>query len=192
MLVKSLKQPKSRCHYMNRKIIPMILILLFCLPVPSYAHMLAEFQSEDVEITLIYSSKQGVESPNVKKLDLLLHHSTHDVRMSSADDVTKSDVQSATHIVYYGEDELPINQETIQVIDQFNGPVIGIGENVIQFASFSELEQAGTVHIKEMTRQGSESDLISLHHAVPIQQIKETKNMNVLLYGHRGKTQYPL
>lgn len=179
---------------MNRKIIPIILISLFCLPVSSYAdaHMLAEFQSGNVEITLIYSSKEGNRSPNVKKLDLLLHHFTNEVHMIPADEVTKSDVQSTTHIVYYGEDELPIIQETIQVIDQFNGPVIGIGENVIQFASFSELEQDGTVHIKEMTRQGSKTDLISLHHAVPIQQIKETENMNVLLYGHRGKTQYPL
>lgn len=160
---------------------------------PSYssAKMLTEFQSEDIEIILIYSNKTGIRSPNVKKLDLLLHHFANDIRIASDKELSELDVQSATHLVYYGEDELVLNKQVISVIDQFSGPVIGIGENISQLTSFAELEIQDTIHIKAVDNQWGYK-LADLSQPVSMKPIIETKDMNVLLYGNRGQKQHPL
>ena len=153
---------------------------------------LADLQNDDIHLLFIYSNAESIASPNVKKIDLLLHHFTKNIQIMSEYEVTRAHFDSATHIVYYGEHEQQIMEETTELINNFKGPIIAIGENVDQINSFQYIERDGKVNLHRIGRQSRSEHITELNYPIQIKEISYSEHTNILLYGYNGTRSYPL
>ncbi len=111
------------------------IILLFSILLLIPIHTSAQTSSKP-KVLVLYSTKDDKITNNIQILNTQLGHFTNDITTKSlkkANEITNS--SSYTHIVYIGEqkEEFPI--ETKQLLENFSGPVLVLGQNVEQLSN---------------------------------------------------------
>ncbi|WP_368905370.1 DUF2334 domain-containing protein [Bacillus wiedmannii] len=111
------------------------IILLFSILLLIPIHTSAQTSSKP-KVLVLYSTKDDQITNNIQILNTQLGHFTNDITTKSlkkANEITNS--SSYTHIVYIGEqkEEFPI--ETKQLLENFSGPVLVLGQNVEQLSN---------------------------------------------------------
>lgn len=152
---------------------------------------IASLHNDHVRILFIYSTKQQKVTPNVNKLDILLHHFTKYVSITSEAELTKNDMQAVTHLFYYGEDKQSLREQTIQLIDEFSGKIIVIGENIEQIPAFHGFEVESEVRINGISFEQIKGKR-NLQGNVRANQLDETSDLQILLYGYIGLDPVPI
>lgn len=152
---------------------------------------LESLQDDDLHVLLIYSTNGNKNSPQVKVLDLLLHHFTQNVTIVADTEVTQADFQKATHLFYYGEQKKILPDYVTKGVNQFPGTVVIISENKEQFTEFTHLTTDEVVYIDQIGRNG-EADSSYLPISSPIANIAAIKDWEELLSGYNGKEKHPL
>ncbi|HDR6317792.1 TPA: polysaccharide deacetylase family protein [Bacillus thuringiensis] len=111
------------------------IILLFSVLLLIPIHTSAQTSSKP-KVLVLYSTQDDKITNNIQILNTQLGHFTNDITTKSlkrANEITNS--SSYTHIVYIGEqkEEFPI--ETKQLLENFSGPVLVLGQNVEQLSN---------------------------------------------------------
>lgn len=101
-----------------------------------------ERQTGDRSILVIYSTADGEINGPARILDLALGHFASKIVFQSDELVSDVDLAGMTHLVYYGQlpKELPKNSK--QIINNYSGPVLAIGENIEQLYGRFALDTA--------------------------------------------------
>ncbi|MCU5330172.1 MULTISPECIES: DUF2334 domain-containing protein [Bacillus] len=110
------------------------IILLFSILLLIPIHTSAQTSSKP-KVLVLYSTQDDKITNNIQILNTQLGHFTNDITTKSlkkANEITNS--SSYTHIVYIGEqkEEFPI--ETKQLLENFSGPILVLGQNVEQLS----------------------------------------------------------
>lgn len=180
---------------MFRKMIIALVVLFTVLSMPlspqAYTSV-DKLQDDDVHVLLIYANEENAESPNVKKMIVLLQHFTKHVRVTSQVDVQKEDIDEVSHIVYYGEHPSNPSASMQNFIDEFQGSVLVIGENVTSFESFGSFQVDGEVRIKGIELVRDQTIDHQLDYATLITRVEEDEEMTVHQYGYNNRGLYPL
>ncbi|PEO40688.1 DUF2334 domain-containing protein [Bacillus wiedmannii] len=111
------------------------IILLFSVLLLIPIHTSAQTPSKP-KVLVLYSTQDDKITNNIQILNTQLGHFTNDITTKSlkrVNEITNS--SSYTHIVYIGEqkEEFPI--ETKQLLENFSGPVLVLGQNVEQLSN---------------------------------------------------------
>ncbi|MES5868652.1 DUF2334 domain-containing protein [Bacillus cereus group sp. RP32] len=111
------------------------IILLFSVLLLIPIHTSAQTSSQP-KVLVLYSTQDDKITNNIQILNTQLGHFTNDITTKSlkrANEITNP--SSYTHIVYIGEqkEEFPI--ETKQLLENFSGPVLVLGQNVEQLSN---------------------------------------------------------
>ncbi|UOQ85183.1 DUF2334 domain-containing protein [Gracilibacillus salinarum] len=96
-------------------------------------------------VLVVYASENEEIDQYQNLLELQLAHFTRDTTFIASSQLTSTDLSDTTHLVYYGQVAEKIDPSTIELIDDFSGPVLAIGHNVEQLASFSWLDKASSL-----------------------------------------------
>lgn len=59
---------------------------------------LDDLQNDNIQVLLIFSNNSNKITPNIRRLDLVLHHFTKNVEIISEEEVTLKDFETATHV----------------------------------------------------------------------------------------------
>ncbi|PEL95325.1 hypothetical protein CN604_26495 [Bacillus wiedmannii] len=113
-----------------KKCITLLFSILLLIPI----HISAQTSSKP-KVLVLYSTQDDKITNNIQILNTQLGHFTNDITTKSlkkANEITNS--SSYTHIVYIGEqkEEFPI--ETKQLLENFSGPILVLGQNVEQLS----------------------------------------------------------
>ncbi|MFK3960750.1 DUF2334 domain-containing protein [Guptibacillus hwajinpoensis] len=167
------------------------LILLLLIPVPQLVRA-----NEDDEVVsnptvlIIYSSKQGEISENIRLLDIIVGHYTSNITVKEDSEVTKGDLIGVTHLLYYGEVKKTLPNNLSRLIEDFNGPIFGIGYNTEQFEDhFIFFTQINELNIDGISFIGEEIKNI---FEQTILNIELSTNTTTLIEGHAANRAFPL
>ncbi len=152
-------------------------------------------KSSGIRTLVVYSNESGESKDYVRLLDLYIGQFTPYISLKSDDKVTAGDLQAATHLVYYGKVIKKLPPETVQLIVDFKGPVLAIGENIEQLLErFSFMKVGSQITINRISKGNLATDeqgFDQLDVDVPITQI-ELKRGIALYRGWRGNLSFPL
>ncbi|MBF0705438.1 polysaccharide deacetylase family protein [Alkalihalobacillus hwajinpoensis] len=167
------------------------LFLLLLIPLPQLVR--ADEDDEVVSnptVLIIYSSKQGEISENIRLLDIIVGHYTSDITVKEDSEVTKGDLIGVTHLLYYGEVKKTLPNNLSRVVEDFNGPIFGIGYNTEQFEDhFSFFTQKNELNIDGISFIGEEIKNIIEQ---TILNIELSTNTTTLIEGHAANRAFPL
>lgn len=152
---------------------------------------LASLQNDDIHVLFIYSNDKNKETENVRKLDLILHHFTQNVSITSDFSLLENNIHPITHIVYYGEDKKDLRTETKQLVNNFAGPIIAIGENIEQFSAFQSFKVAENVQINSISFE-KEKEKRDVTGKIMVNRLDDTQEMQTLLYGYEDLIPFPM
>ncbi|MGE6203890.1 DUF2334 domain-containing protein [Guptibacillus hwajinpoensis] len=166
------------------------LILLLLIPAPQLVRAGEDDVVSNPTVLIIYSSKQGEISENIRLLDIIVGHYTSDITFKEDSDVIKEDLTGVTHLFYYGEVKKTLTNEVSRVVEDFNGTIFSIGYNTEQFedhfdfvTQINELNIDGISFIDEDIRNIFEQTILN---------IELSTNTTTLMEGHAGNNAYPL
>ncbi|MCZ8523524.1 MULTISPECIES: polysaccharide deacetylase family protein [Paenibacillus] len=151
--------------------------------------------TSDIRALVVYSNEWGAVKENVRLLDLYLGQFTRNITFKSDDTVTAGDFQAATHLVYYGKVKKTLPPQTVQLIREFRGPALAIGENIGQLLDrFSFLSAGPPTIINQISKIDPKTgkpvfDLLDVNY--PITHV-ELKRGEALYLGWRADTSFPL
>src|SRR5690625_7174531 len=63
---------------------------------------LDDLQNDNIQVLLIFSNNSNKITPNIRRLDLVLHHFTKNVEIISEEEATLKDFKTDTHVTSYG------------------------------------------------------------------------------------------
>ncbi|NEW04972.1 DUF2334 domain-containing protein [Paenibacillus sp. SYP-B3998] len=149
----------------------------------------------DPKVLVIYSADSDSINESVRLLDLLLGQFAQNVSFKEDESVTSNDLQNITHLVYYGGIAKKLPAPTIQLITEFKGQTLAIGENVDQLSSrFSFMTTRSETAINQISKVDPSTkepifQLLEVNY--PITQV-ELKQGTTLFQGWRGDLSFPL
>lgn len=180
---------------MKRKFLLVIIVIsLFVIqPLTTYSYHLKNIHDDAVKLLLVYTNKSKSQTANVQQLDYMLHHFTEQVTVISDDQLDRTHLEQATHLIYYGEDEQQLNPSSKHLLQSVKIPIIAIGHNATQFNLLEKNRSEEIVNI-ERIHDSKEQRNIHLEQTLSIKHIKQEKNAftHIYLFGAKGHDSYPL
>lgn len=111
------------------------LTLLFSILLLIPTHTSAQTSSKP-KVLVLYSTEDNKITNNVQILNTQLGHFTNDITTKSLKQVNEiTNSSSYTHIVYIGEQKEEFPTEAKQLLENFSGPVVVLGQNVEQLSN---------------------------------------------------------
>lgn len=111
------------------------IILLFSILLLIPIHTSAQTASKP-KVLVLYSTKDDKITSNIQILNTQLGHFTNDITTKSLKQVNEiTNSSSYTHIVYIGEQKEDFPPEAKQLLENFSGPVLVLGQNVEQLSN---------------------------------------------------------
>ncbi|AKG03482.1 hypothetical protein AAV35_000915 [Salimicrobium jeotgali] len=110
-------------------------------------------------VLLVHSLENQGQMKEVRMLDALLGQFTDDITLTTDDKLQEKEVNSYSHLFYYGGVPKQLSKSTISVLNNYQGKIYAAGHNVDQFSQrFSFLEWEGETLINsDVTLAGAES-----------------------------------
>ncbi|WP_028783912.1 DUF2334 domain-containing protein [Thalassobacillus devorans] len=176
-----------------KKLICCFYLCLAILYVPwSFSYVYAEVNaSQEPVITVVYSSPDNKIGEHQRSLDMLLSHFSQPVTFINASDLEESDLNSTTHLFYYGQvkDELPA--EAVNILNQFKGTKVVIGYNQEQFTDFEFVKGNGEPGVSKLTLTSQEKE-IQLPEDHQIFNVKDSNVTHTWISAQGKNESYPL
>lgn len=151
---------------------------------------LASAATDDVKALIIYVTEDGEVSPMVKKLDLFVSHFTDDIAVQSVTNLAPTHMLDVTHIFIFGETSGEFNEDALELLNDFSGLLIGIGESLGQLKRFSGMDSPERMRLTGI-RGSYDSEITSLGHSLEA-FYTEVAPTDVLLTGFQGEFSFPL
>lgn len=191
-----MKSLKLTYNNLIRRLISILLIAaVLCQMIPA-ARAFADTEApQDSKVLLIYSTESGTVNESVRLLDLLLGQFSRSIVIKEDENVTGSDLQGITHLVYYGGTPKALSAELVQWITKFKGPALAVGANIEQLhARFSFMTTRSEVYINRVSKIDASTEepvyqLLETNY--PITQV-ELSHGTALFEGLRGDDSFPL
>ena len=190
------KNLRTICNKINRYtglVCLLALISLIVFPIPkSFSNSPAP---DNNKILVVYSTESGSVNESVRLLDLLLGQFSQDITFKEDGAVTNEDLEHITHLVYYGNVEKKLNSSFVQLIADFKGPAIAIGENVEQLsARFSFFTTRQETVINQVSKEDPDThkpiyDLLEVNYSITQVELKRGR---AVFQGWRGDLAFPL
>ncbi|MGM8213102.1 DUF2334 domain-containing protein [Virgibacillus sp. W0430] len=169
--------------------------LLYCFTAKKIhaAPLLEDLQNNEIHLLLIYSNDKNVESEQIKKLDMLLHHFTANVKIVSDADISAHELETATHIFYYGEDKKTVDGSVRSLFQKVRSkPTIFMGENIEQLIKHDLFQQNSEVYINGVQEKLGTNNRTFLSNPLKMKEISTTSEGQVMLYGYKDTQTFPL
>ena len=178
--------PKINLHKGWNTFICLIYIILFMMPsVTSSAEVP---YMEKPQVLVIHTTKDGQINEELRYLDLLLGHFSSNIRFISSDEVEKSDLESVSHLFYFGQYSTRLPPEFLTMFDEYEGTFVAIGYNAEFLGDkFEFLNIEHEVTIDQIFLTGSNEGLNIVESNIV--QVETTGNSEVLMYGRLNDEQ---
>lgn len=193
MHYKNLRTICSKINRCSRLVCLLAMVSLIVLPIPKTFSNSPE--PDNNKILVVYSTESGSVNESVRLLDLLLGQFAQDITFKEDGAITNEDLEHITHLVYYGNVEKKLNSSLIQLITDFKGPALAIGENVEQLSSrFSFMTTRPETVINQVSKEDPAShkpvfDLLEVNYSITQVELKRGK---AIFLGWRGDLAFPL
>ncbi|WLR54364.1 polysaccharide deacetylase family protein [Mesobacillus subterraneus] len=147
---------------------------------------------EDNKTVIIYSTESGQITENQRLLDMLVSHFSSNLIMKNAKDLTETDLNKASTLIYYGETADVLPDSLAESIDSFPGTVMAISHNKEQLGKrFGFFKQHQPAAINQLVLVKG-NKIRKMEDMRVITAITHNASTEVLVKGMgRGKT-YPL
>lgn len=132
-------------------------------------------------ILIIYSSVDGKESANVKKLDLLAGHFSSHVTVRKDTDVKASDMADKDRVIYYGQTKRKLNQKLVALINDRKEPLISLGYNAEQFSRFAHLSLKRKENVYQIHSNQEKTGLL-LENGLNVLDVSGLKGQALVTY----------
>ncbi|QQE73731.1 polysaccharide deacetylase family protein [Brevibacillus composti] len=143
------------------------------------------------KVLVVYTTESGEITEKIRMLDLLLGHFTADARYVSDAELSATDMENVTHLVYGGTFAAPLPQAARQLLSTYQGKMLAIGANVEQLGSrYSFLSANQPVDISAISLSKTASPM-PLEQNYVIRHI-QAESGDTLLWGWSGPYAHPL
>lgn len=111
-------------------------LLLACFyPITTYGKDKLSPHDDEIYVLVIYSTETGDVDAQQRLLDMLVGHFTQNIEFKHTSEVKPEDLSRITHLFYYGEILEQLSTECLNAIEQFQGKILAIGNNIEQLHS---------------------------------------------------------
>ncbi|MFC4404948.1 DUF2334 domain-containing protein [Gracilibacillus xinjiangensis] len=144
-----------------------IIFLFYCMiyAIISSPILTHAIPANKIKVLIVYSSSTQEITEHERLLDMLISHFSNQLSFRHTSELNSSDIETATHLIYYGNKEEKISNETIRLMDDFEKPFLAIGHNIEQFpASFSWIEGNDTTYLNNVTISTNEQSKLEIKH----------------------------
>lgn len=173
-----------------RRYIYSFLIVLLLTPLTVYADADADTSTKP-KVLVLYNTKDGNITSNIRILDNELGHFTNDITIMNEEilkDVTT--LSQYTHVVYIGIKKTTLSQTTKSFLEHFSGPVLFLGNNLEQLPN--------RFHFIQSNQEEVTVDTLS-YPSIKLQKKLDKKKLilqvettgETLAYGTKSDTSYP-
>lgn len=137
----------------------------------------------DKDVALIYVTSNQQPNDDVFALQEMLQTSTS-VDVVYIEDVNERNLQQYKRIVILNSYQTKIPQNALSALNQFQGPVLLIGENALQFATFSKWQEGPVVELRAIGEE-------SLNNPVRWKSIQPSADSEIVKYASSLNQSYP-
>ncbi|MGY4688538.1 DUF2334 domain-containing protein [Salibacterium sp. K-3] len=117
-------------------------------------------KGDEPEVLLVYSSSSQEQMKEVRMLDALIGQFSSDITWTTDENLRKKEVDSYSHLVYYGGVQKQLPQRTIHILNNYQGKIYAAGHNADQLTKqFSFLQWQGKKLIQRVSVSGTGTTL---------------------------------
>ncbi|WP_099159150.1 DUF2334 domain-containing protein [Virgibacillus ndiopensis] len=181
-------------HHAKYGLKPLLCGILFLglLFPPSLAKAASDKEYENVNVLIVYSSRDRKVDEHQRLLDLLISHFTTNVTFKSSNEVQEKDLEGITHLFYYGQVEDKLPNSFLRMFSTFTGTVVAIGYNANQLETqFSFMKPVGVKEYTEIFFSENEKRKRTVEPQ-KVMEITIEDNTDVLIEVSQGDKEYPL
>ncbi|MEY8350432.1 polysaccharide deacetylase family protein [Bacillus cereus] len=166
-----------------QKMLLLLLTILLLIPIHTSAQT-----TKKPKVLILYSTENGQVTNDIQILNNLVGHFTSDVTLKSTSQPNELSAKSSyTHVIYIGEKQEQLPDETKQFLESFSGPLLFLGKNIEQFPNrFSFItikEEQARVHTLQYPIRHLKNDL---HEDRLIQQFDTAGESLTYAIGSKG------
>ncbi|MBU9723309.1 MULTISPECIES: polysaccharide deacetylase family protein [Bacillaceae] len=146
-------------------------------------------------VLVIFSSRDDEMDEHQRMLDMLLGHFTANVTFISSSLVEEQDLDLVDYLFYYGHVKEVLPRQVIDMVNQFDGTIVTIGENADQFGErFSFIERSPTNAVIDEIELVEDPDkqLSFVPQYIFNISVVEDHHLETLLFGKKDNVRYPL
>lgn len=137
----------------------------------------------DKDVALIYVTSNQLPNDDVFALQEMLQTSTS-IDVVYIEDVNEHNLQQYKRIVILNSYQTKIPQNALSALNQFQGPVLLIGENALQFTTFSKWQEGPVVELRAIGEE-------SLNNPVRWKSIQPSADSEIVKYASSLNQSYP-
>lgn len=161
----------------------LLLTILLLIPIHTSAQT-----TKKPKVLILYSTENGQVTNDIQILNSLVGHFTSDITLKSASRPSELSSQSSyTYVIYIGEQQEQLPDETKQFLESFSGPLLFLGKNIEQLPnrfSFITLKREQTrIHTLQYPTHHLKNNL---HEDRLIQQFDTTGESLAYAIGSKG------
>lgn len=149
----------------------------------------------DLNILVVFSSKNNEYDDHQRMLDMLLGHYTHNIRFVPSSSVQKRDIEQIDCLVYYGQEKELLPKSFLEMIATYDQKFIAIGHNVDQLEShFDFLTQIPSDVIVDRARLNTDSikELSFTSQYMLNMEVVKKERVDIVISGKKDHREYPL
>ncbi|CQR46341.1 hypothetical protein BN1058_00596 [Paraliobacillus sp. PM-2] len=169
-------------------------VLLGIIFIESSIHVIHAKKLSSTPAVLVVGKFDGEKGHvNQRKLDLLISHFTTNIVFKSIKEVKGNDFQDRTHVVYFDDQLATIPNDFVELLSDFHGTVLAIGENVAQLGErFAFIKQNEKRNINQIYLATDKAETLSIQKQSII-NIETSKEVKTWLFGKGDSSkEYPL
>ncbi|WP_085506062.1 DUF2334 domain-containing protein [Thalassobacillus devorans] len=115
--------------------------------------------SQEPLITVVYSAPDNKVGEHERRLDMLLSHFSQQVHFVNVQNLKENELIDTTHLFYFGQIKENLPDNTIELINRYQGVKVAIGYNHEQLNDFSFVKMNNTAIINELSLPSSEESI---------------------------------
>ncbi|WP_232695706.1 polysaccharide deacetylase family protein [Brevibacillus daliensis] len=167
-----------------------LVLLLLTLSPLSAVHAKDE-GAKEISVLVVYSTDTGEITEEVRMLDLMLGHFTDRITFVSDESLSETDMQGATHLVYFGSFKKSLGTQARQLMSGFSGPFLTIGKNAKQLGErFSFLTVSEQVEVNMLSlADAPDRERLDQNYMIETVTLKQGET---LVHAWKGEYSFPL